>query len=145
MPQKKTVFSGQSLRGWYNFLMRINHSVGVFIGVFTALTLVLGLAFSILHSSSSSAQANFPGWSNIATIYYNSSQEDPNNTFLQQAADELKLQLEKVSGTYTITTTSPPSTISGTGNPSSTCRTRSVSSRHSGAAGVTTTRWSFPG
>jgi len=110
MPQKKTVFSGQSLRGWYNFLMRINHSVGVFIGVFTALTLVLGLAFSILHSSSSSAQANFPGWSNIATIYYNSSQEDPNNTFLQQAADELKLQLEKVSGTYTITTTSPPST-----------------------------------
>ncbi|OHA64275.1 MAG: hypothetical protein A2940_01525 [Candidatus Wildermuthbacteria bacterium RIFCSPLOWO2_01_FULL_48_29] len=76
--------------------MRINHSVGVFIGVFTALTLVLGLAFSILHSSSSSAQANFPGWSQINTIFYTSG---PNNNQIPlDVVKELKTYLEPVAG-----------------------------------------------
>ena len=72
---------------------------------------VLSLAFS--------AQAAFPGWSKIDTIYYDPSQDDPDNLYLEQAATELKTHLEQVQGTYTISTTTPPVTgIVLTVNPS---------------------------
>ncbi|MFH1423880.1 MAG: DUF4838 domain-containing protein [Candidatus Nealsonbacteria bacterium] len=57
------------------------------------------------------AQAAFPGWDNITTIYYDSSQDDPTNKFLEQAANEIKNNLGQapVGKILTITTnTSPP-------------------------------------
>jgi len=65
-------------------------------------------ALSIAHAQVPQASA-FPDWSSIITIYYNPSQEDANNLFLQQASTVLKTYLEEISPeTFTIETVSSP-------------------------------------
>ena len=56
-----------------------------------------------------SAEDVFPGWDTIDTIYYDPSQDDPDNGFLEQAATEIKTHLEQVATTtFTIDTETPP-------------------------------------
>src|SRR3990167_1854256 len=52
------------------------------------------------------SSAASPGWDNINTIYYDASQDNSAEEFLQQAATELKTNLEQVAGkNFTIITT----------------------------------------
>jgi hypothetical protein len=52
--------------------------------------------------------SDWAGWDAIDTIYYNPSQEDPNNTFLATAATELETYLEQMSGrSWTIVNSDP--------------------------------------
>ncbi len=67
------------------------------------------LAVSWLSGAPTTAAAA-PTWSGMSAIYYDPSEDDPAEQYLKEAAEELKLHLEKVSGTYTITTSAPPST-----------------------------------
>ncbi len=70
------------------------------------------LSILTILSLPSVANATFPSWDNINTIYYNPAQDDATNKFLLQAANELKTHLENVSlKTFTIintTATTPP-------------------------------------
>ncbi|MFH1584964.1 MAG: hypothetical protein ABIB12_02440, partial [Patescibacteria group bacterium] len=50
------------------------------------LLLVLGAGFLLLAFSSSPTQAAVPSWDNLTSIFYDPAQEDPSNTYLQQAA-----------------------------------------------------------
>ncbi|MFH1423350.1 MAG: DUF4838 domain-containing protein [Candidatus Nealsonbacteria bacterium] len=55
-------------------------------------------------------QAAFPDWGSINVIYYDPSQDDPANKFLEQAANEIKNSLGQapLNKVLTITNTSPP-------------------------------------
>src|SRR3989344_4545400 len=56
------------------------------------------------------SNAASPGWDNINIIYYDPAQDNAAK-YLQQAATELKTNLEQVAGkTFTIDTTTSPST-----------------------------------
>src|SRR4030042_4325184 len=77
-----------------------------------ALLLVFLVVFPISSPfiSVHSARADgWPGWDGINTIYYNPTQEDTNNPFLQTAAGELETYLEQMSGWAwsVVTNTSP--------------------------------------
>jgi len=77
----------------------------------TAAIISVALSVAIFNLASTPVQAAVPSWDKLTNIFYDSTQEDPDNGYLKQAATELKTHLEQSSSlTFTITTASPPST-----------------------------------
>jgi hypothetical protein len=76
------------------------------------LFLVLAVAFPLgasLGSPSAASAAGWAGWSDINEIYFNISQDDAANHFLQKAAQELQTYLGQMAGrSFTITNSYPP-------------------------------------
>lgn len=92
--------------------LRFNGSPALKISLGWAIALA-GLSLSSVGSpiNTANAEAGFPGWDSISIIYYDPGQEDAKNNFVEQAANDLKEELEKVSGTtFNIETATRPAT-----------------------------------
>lgn len=70
--------------------------------------LTIFAASSPLIKSSPAKASGWAGWDAVSTIYYNPAQDDADNHYLQQAATELRDNLQEVGETLTITTSSRP-------------------------------------
>jgi hypothetical protein len=86
--------------------LALNRAIALF------LILLVALPLSSFFTSIPAIRADaWAGWEAIDTIYYNPSQEDANNPYLETAANELETYLEQMSGrSWTIVTNSPPAT-----------------------------------
>jgi hypothetical protein len=76
--------------------------------ILVALMVIYPLGTSLTKSPPIEA-SDWAGWTAINTIYFNTSQDDPTNHFLQTAANELQDYLGQMAGrSFTITHTYPP-------------------------------------
>jgi hypothetical protein len=98
-PTKKPI---QMITMWTRSLLfkRVIAFLLIFLVIFSASTSLITLR--------TAKASGWAGWDAIDTIYYDPTQDDPTNKFLEQVATELRDDFQKVGKTLTIATSSRP-------------------------------------